>query len=83
MRRLVWASLGAAGGILAYRKVQELALAAKEKGMLVTISETTSSLKELAQGASDQIAKIKEHSPNSTTITGSAAAAVVEQQQRK
>lgn len=83
MRRLVWASIGAAGGILAYRKVQELSLSAKEKGMLVTISETTTSLKELVNGASGQIAKIKDHSSSSSTITGSAAAAVVEQQPRK
>lgn len=83
MRRLVWASLGAAGGILAYRKIQDLAVSAKEKGMLVTITETTASLKTLAQGTSEQIAKIKDYQPNATTVTGNAAAAVVEQHQQK
>jgi hypothetical protein len=79
MRRLVWISLGAAGGILAYRKAQELLDNAKEKGVIVTVSDTTAALKGMAQGASDQIARLREPTTQPQRITGTAAASVLSQ----
>ena len=76
MRRLVWVSLGATGGILVYRKAQDLLESAKEKGMLLTISDTSASLRGLAQGASEQITKFRESSTPPRAMTGSAASAV-------
>lgn len=76
MRRLVWVSLGAAGGILAYRKAQEMLSVAKDKGVLLTVTDTTSSIKEFAQSASQHINRLKETPSHAHSITGSAAAAV-------
>ncbi len=76
MRRMVWVSLGAAGGIIAYRKAQELMTTAKEKGVLLTVTDTTASIKEFAHGASQQINRILDTSPQSQSVTGAAAAAV-------
>lgn len=76
MRRLVWASLGAAGGILAYRKVQELVDSARDKGVLLTVTDTTASIKGFAQGASEQIGRLRAPVNQPHSITGSAAAAV-------
>lgn len=76
MRRLVWVSLGAAGGILAYRKAQEMMTVARDKGVLLTVTDTTASIKEFAQGASQQINRLKETQAQIHSITGSAAASV-------
>lgn len=73
---MVWVSLGAAGGILAYRKAQEMMNAAKEKGVLLTVTDTTTSIKEFAQGASQQINRFMDVPPQTHVITGAAAAAV-------
>lgn len=39
MRRLVWTAIGAAGGILAYRKGSELLEQAREQGVALTIQQ--------------------------------------------
>ena len=44
MRRLLWTAIGAAGGILAYRKGQQLLLQAQEQGMLVTAQQEGASV---------------------------------------
>ena len=44
MRRLLWTAIGAAGGILAYRKGQQLLLQAQEQGMLVTAQQAGASV---------------------------------------
>jgi hypothetical protein len=76
MRRLVWVSLGAAGGILAYRKAHELLATAKEKGVLLTVTDTTTSLKSFAQEASDHISRLRDPGTQPQGITGAAAASI-------
>ena len=44
MRRLLWTAIGAAGGILAYRKGQQLLLQAQEQGILVTAQQAGASI---------------------------------------
>jgi hypothetical protein len=44
VRRLLWTAIGAAGGILAYRKGQQLLLQAQEQGMLVTAQQAGASV---------------------------------------
>ncbi len=77
MRRLVWVSIGAAGGIIAYRKAHELLAIAKDKGVLLTVTDTTTSLKEFAQGATDQISRLRDPASKPQAISGSAAASVL------
>jgi hypothetical protein len=76
MRRLVWVSLGAAGGILVYRKAQEMISIAKDKGVLLTVTDTTTAIKEFAQGAGQQISRLKDTPTPVHSITGMAAATV-------
>lgn len=76
---MVWVSLGAAGGIIAYRKAQEMMTTAKEKGVLLTVTDTTTSIREFAQGATQHIHRIMETPVHTHAITGSAAAAVTSQ----
>jgi transposase-like protein len=55
MRRIVWVAVGAAGGILAYRRAQQAIADAKEKGVVlsaqqvgVTAASAVSSARSLA-----------------------------------
>lgn len=82
MRRLVWVSLGAAGGILAYRKSQEMIKAAQDKGVLLTVTDTAASLKEIAQGTTRYLSRLLESPQRMDVITGEAAAEVRSQTQR-
>ncbi len=58
MRRLVWVAVGAAGGVLAYRKSLELAGQAKERGVLgnvQAVQQTASTLGEKARALRAQV----------------------------
>lgn len=39
MRRMVWVALGAAGGIVAYRKVQQVLEDARERGVVLSVQQ--------------------------------------------
>lgn len=39
MRRIVWVALGAAGGIVAYRKVQQALEDARERGVVLSVQQ--------------------------------------------
>ena len=39
MRRMVWVAIGAAGGILAYRRLVELSEQAREQGLVLTAQQ--------------------------------------------
>ncbi len=39
MRRMVWVALGAAGGIVAYRKVQQAIEDARERGVVLSVQQ--------------------------------------------
>lgn len=51
MSKLVWVALGAAGGVLAYRKGQQLLVEAKEKGVVGSMQAVTGSTAGLAAQA--------------------------------
>ncbi len=59
MRRMVWVSLGAVGGILAYRKIEELANESIDKGLVLTVMDAGTSVKALAAGVCQQVTKIR------------------------
>ena len=39
MRRMVWVAVGAVGGVLAYRKAQELLVDARDKGVVLSAQQ--------------------------------------------
>ena len=51
MKRLVWLSLGAAGGIFAYRKGAALFHQAKEQGVVVTSAQVMESGRQILDQA--------------------------------
>lgn len=62
---MVWVSLGAVGGILAYRKLQELANDSMDKGLVLTVMDAGTSAKAFATGVGEQVAKMR----NATSLT--------------
>lgn len=80
MRRLVWVALGAAGGIVAYRRGQQWLSDARERGVVLTAQQAglsavqaVSSARALATGAiASADARQRTNSP------GAAAAQVIE-----
>jgi hypothetical protein len=60
MRRMVWVSLGAVGGILAYRKLEELANESMSKGLVLTVMDAGTSARAFATGVGEQVSKIRQ-----------------------
>ena len=65
MRRMVWVSLGAVGGILAYRKLEELANESMNKGLVLTVMDAGTSAKIFATGLGEQVSKIRQSAQSS------------------
>lgn len=59
---MVWVSLGAVGGILAYRKIEELANESIDKGLVLTVMDAGTSVKAVAAGVCQQVTKIRSSS---------------------
>lgn len=51
--------MGAAGGILAYRKLEELANESMDKGLVLTVIDAGASVRTLATGMGKQLAKLR------------------------
>lgn len=64
MSRLVWVALGAAGGVVAYRKGQQLLEDAKRKGVVGSVQAASGSAAGFAQGARSLIGKALEANPS-------------------
>lgn len=60
MRRMVWVSLGAVGGILAYRKLEELANESMNKGIVLTLMDAGTSARAFAAGVVEQASKLRQ-----------------------
>lgn len=56
MRRMVWLALGAAGGIVAYRKGQQMWEQANNQGVWVTVSAVSTKAGEVATVVRERIA---------------------------
>ena len=65
MRRMVWVSLGAVGGILAYRKLEELANESMNKGLVLTVMDAGTSARAFATGVGEQVTKIRQSAQSS------------------
>ena len=65
MRRMVWVSIGAVGGILAYRKLEELANESRNKGLVLTVMDAGTSARAFAMGMGEQVTKIRQSAQSS------------------
>jgi len=83
MRRTFWVALGAAGGVLAYRRGQQLWEDAREKGVVGSMQAASGSAASLATSARGLMAALggtgraEESVAPRTAATGSAAARVL------
>jgi hypothetical protein len=78
MRRVVWIAVGAVGGIVAYRRVQEALADARDKGVVVSAQQV--GLSAASALSSARAAAAAATSPRERiTIPGSAAARVLRQ----
>lgn len=85
MRRIVWVAIGAAGGILAYRRVQQALDDARERGVVLSVQQVglsavqaASTARALAAGAVSAVESRGAASTRAGTL-GSAAAHVMDQ----
>jgi hypothetical protein len=77
---MVWATIGAAGGIYAYRKGQQWWITAREQGATLTAQQLAMNAAAMAQSVRSTLAKANATSEVITMrIPGSAAARVVQQ----
>lgn len=72
MSRMIWVALGAAGGIVAYRKGQQLLDEARTRGVVGSLQAASGSAAGLAQGTRSLVGKALAPTP---TAPGDAPAA--------
>jgi hypothetical protein len=65
---MVWVLLGAVGGILAYRKLEELANESRDKGLVLTVMDAGTSAKALAAGVGEQVSKMRNSTKHNNPI---------------
>ncbi len=82
MRRWVWVAVGAAGGILAYRRGQQMVAEARERGVVLSAqqvglsaAQAVSSARVMATGA---LAAVEARGRTTSSQSGSAAARAME-----
>jgi len=85
MRRIVWVAIGAAGGILAYRRVQQALEDARERGVVLSVqqvglsaAQAASTARALAAGAVSAV-EARGSASARTGSVGAAAAHVMNQ----
>ena len=83
MRRMVWVAIGAAGGIVAYRRIQQAMVEARERGVVLSAQQVglsavqaVSSARAIAMSAAAAAGQGR-----SQASAGDAAARVIEQAQ--
>jgi hypothetical protein len=77
MRRIVWVAVGAAGGILVYRRAQQAMAEAKERGVVLSAQQVGVSAANAVASAKSFAASVTQWSPTATEAPGSAAAHVL------
>ncbi len=85
MRRIVWVAIGAAGGILAYRRIQQALDDARERGVVLSVQQVglsavqaASTARSLASGAVAAVEARGSATPRAGSV-GAAAAHVMNQ----
>lgn len=80
MRRIVWVAVGAAGGILAYRRAQQAMAEAKERGVVLSAQQVGVSAANAVTGAkslASQSASLWGQATATAAAPGAAAAKVL------
>ncbi len=78
MRRLLWVTVGAVGGIIVYRRVEQAVVDARERGVVATVQQAGQSAAhavDVARHVAGQAVAATRDEPGATP--GSAAAAVL------
>jgi hypothetical protein len=85
MRRIVWVAVGAAGGIVVYRRAQQALADAREKGMVVSVQQAglsaasaLSTARAMASGAAAAVDP-RERAASAPAAPGTSAARVLNQ----
>ena len=85
MRRIVWVAIGAAGGVLAYRRIQQAIDDARERGVVLSVQQVglsavqaANTARSLAAGAVSAVEARGSASTKSGSV-GAAAAHVMNQ----
>lgn len=73
MSRMIWVAIGAAGGIVAYRKGQQLLDEARTRGVVGSLQAASGSAAGLAQGTRSLVGRALAPTPSSPSDTPSAA----------
>jgi hypothetical protein len=77
MRRIVWVAIGAAGGIVAYRRAQQAMIDARERGVVLSAQQVGMSAVAAMSTARNLAANAASWTPPTTTLPGAAAARVL------
>lgn len=87
MRRIVWVAVGAAGGILAYRRLQQALEDARERGVVMSVQQVGLSAMQAAGSAralaSGALSAVESRSTTSAPASASAAAHVMNQSHQR
>lgn len=87
MRRIVWVAVGAAGGILAYRRLQQALEDARERGVVMSVQQVGLSAMQAAGSAralaSGALSAVESRSAAGAAAPTSAAAYVMNQSQQR
>jgi 3-polyprenyl-4-hydroxybenzoate decarboxylase len=83
MRRIMWVAVGAAGGILAYRRLQQALEDARERGVVMSVQQVGLSAMQAAGSAralaSGALSAVESRGTASAPASASAAAHVMNQ----
>jgi hypothetical protein len=74
MRRIVWVAIGAAGGIIAYRRAQQAAVDARERGVVLSAQQVGMSAMGAVGTARSLAATAAAWTPAQPSLPGAAAA---------
>ena len=77
MRRIVWVAVGAAGGIIAYRRAQQALADAKERGVVVSAQQVGMSAVGAVTTAKALAVSAAQRTPSSAARPGAAASNVL------
>ena len=77
MRRIVWVAVGAAGGIIAYRRAQQALADAKERGVVVSAQQVGLSAASAVTSAKALAVSAAQWTPPSAPSPGAAASKVL------
>ncbi|MEI6360685.1 MAG: hypothetical protein WCP95_00995 [Actinomycetes bacterium] len=83
MRRIVWVAIGAAGGIVAYRRAQQAMADAKERGVVLSAQQVGASAVTAVVSAKALATSAAQWTPPSVPSPGAAASNVLSRSRQR